>query len=302
MKNRTIREISENPKSIINSAIMAFKSYKKISVLVEGVSDKELLSSIFNNKIFFRECRGKKNVIKCYEFLKSINSKQIGIYFLIDTDFDSLLGRIKNDDLIIYAFYCNNEKKFYFNDIENFLIHGEGSLALEKLFFNLGPVIEYVDLLIVKDKLEKFSRILGSFRASDAKLKCYDYQHSILDGVNLFDFVNFTYTPEWDMDFKYEDLRDRLNLSSPRKNDIEELFSEAENFRKVCCKWELSHGHDLSKILKEFLINNTKGKLIKKETEDASDIELMLRISLEKEVFLQTNVGKKLSSLCNSIK
>lgn len=297
-KSRTLKQIAFSPSNIINTAIMNFKSKKRVSILVEGKKDQILLKSLFpKENINFPICDGKPNVLEALSYLNLKYKNVMGIYFIVDVDFDFILGKIIDDPKLIYSFFCNLKKEFYFTDLENFLIYDTNSNALNKLILNLEPNSEF-DLDIIKEKLEQFSRKLGSYRAADEKLKT---NKSILDGIDLFEFTSFSNGEDWEMKFNEKELRNRLEASSPRKLDIDELFTEAEKFNTDCNYGELSQGHDLSKLLKIFLENNTKGSLIKRNWENADDIESMLRMCVDSNTFLQTNVGNKITNILSEI-
>lgn len=293
-KKKTLKQIASSPSYNINNAIMQFRSKNLISIFVEGKKDQILFKTTFpNDNIAFPVCDGKGNVIDALNCLNKMNKDILGIYFIVDVDFDFILGKIIDDPKLIYSFFCNSKRELYFNDLENFLIYNRDSNSLNKIVLNLEPTYEF-DLNLIQDKLELFSRILGSYRAADEKL---NGEKSILDGIDLFEFISFPNKEDWQMNFNEDALRNRLETSSPRKLDIEDLFSEAKKLNESCKYGELSKGHDLSKLLKIFLENNTKGHLIKRNWKTADDIEAMLRMSMDTNSFLQTNVGKKIKNI-----
>lgn len=297
--SRTIKQIAFSPSNIVNSAIMLFKSKGYISILVEGKKDETLLKSIFSDKkVKFPICNGKPRVIESLEYLNRTHKNMQGVYFLVDVDFDFILNNIINDDKLIYSFFCKIEDKLYFNDIESFIVFNNEFNAINKLILNLGEKYDF-DSEEIKNKLELFSRKLGAYRAADEKLK---NDKSILDGVDLFEFASFSKTEGWDweMIFNENELKTRLENSSPRKLDIDELFNEAQLLYESCKYGELSQGHDLCRILKKFLIENTKGHLLKKHWETADDVEAMLRMCIDANSFLKTNVGKNIISILPS--
>lgn len=284
----------------INLAINLFKSKKIVSIIVEGSTDKDLLSGIFheyikNNSVRFVSINGKQKVLDAIDKFNKKKQASEGVFFLVDVDYDHLCNNLRVDSNLIYSFYCNFENKIFFNDMEIFLIN---TIALEKIIINLGA--DSVDFDLLRSNLEKFSREIGCLRAADNVLNLEN--KSILDGVDLFEFISFSYEKEWSMSFDCEKLKSRLLASSPRKLDVDDLFNKSTELLNMYnySSWILSRGHDVTRILEDFLINNTKKYVLKEDKHGriyATNVEVLLRMSAEKQDFLKTNVGIRISDI-----
>ncbi|WP_373747416.1 DUF4435 domain-containing protein [Neisseria dentiae] len=291
---KSLKAVADSPLNILNEARMLFRSHKKITLVVEGNADRDFLTPLFMERpIRFKASNGKLKSLDMLECLsKWPKDEKNGVYFLIDVDYDHLCNKIRKDPNLIYSFYCNESEKFFFNDIEVFLVN---SNALKKLLINLHPGDEFNFYNFI-EKLERFSRKIGIIRAANEKLA---NKETILDGVDLFDFVSFDNSnlSNWDMDFDSENLRKRLLLSSPRKNDIDDLFEKADELDRTEPPWRLSRGHDVTKILKNFLLHHTQKYLLKEDKSGkqyALDVEVLLRLAVDTNDFLKTNVGVKI--------
>lgn len=291
---KSLKSVADSPLNILNEARMIFRSHRKITLVVEGNSDRDLLTSLFmEHPIRFKVSNGKLRSLDMLEHLNRWPEKEKrGVYFLIDVDYDHLCNKILKNPNLIYSFYCTESEEFFFNDIEVFLINTN---ALKKLLINLHPSDKF-DFADFIGKLERFSRQVGIIRAANEKLA---NKKTILDGVDLFEFISFNNSnpSNWDMNFDLESLRKRLLLSSPRKNDIDDLFEKANELGRTEPPWRLSRGHDVTKILKNFLLNHTQKYLLKEDTNGkqyALDVEVLLRVAVDTNDFLKTNVGVKI--------
>ena len=302
--HKSLKDVAQSPTYIIDEAKLIFNSYKKITLVVEGETDKDLLVPFFIGKLIrFTESKGKDKSLNMLDLLNQKSEvEKRGIYFLIDVDYDYLCSRIKEDSNLIYSFYCTDTKTFFFNDIETFLVNSQ---ALTKLLVNLHPKdnVDINDCLrLLLPKLENFSREVGAIRAANEMLAD---RRTILDGVDLFEFISFNNSnlSNWNMSFDIENLRKRLSSCSPRKSDIDDLFEKAYELKQTEPKWRLSRGHDVTEILKDFFLHHTKKYLLKEDKSGkkyASDIEVLLRIAAEQEEFLKTNVGTKILKLLHN--
>ena len=303
--HKSLKDVAQSPTYIIDEAKLIFNSYKKITLVVEGETDRDLLVPFFIGKpIRFTESKGKDKSLNMLDLLNQKSEvEKRGIYFLIDVDYDYLCSRIKEDSNLIYSFYCTDTKTFFFNDIETFLVNSQ---ALTKLLVNLHPKdnVDINDCLrLLLPKLENFSREVGAIRAANEMLAD---KRTILDGVDLFEFISFNNSnlSNWNMSFDIENLRERLSSCSPRKSDIDDLFEKAYELKQTEPKWRLSRGHDVTEILKDFFLHHTKKYLLKEDRSGkkyASDIEVLLRIAAEEEEFLKTNVGTKILQLLHNV-
>ncbi len=285
-------------RSNVNLAINLFRSKKIITIFVEGEKDKCLLMSCFiEQKIRFVPMEGKKYVIDAMRIFKRQGQAVSGIFFLVDVDYDYLLNKLDEEEKnLMYSFYCTESKRFFFNDIEAFLVNTN---SLLKVIINLKlEGFEKLDYNELRQYLMCSAGKIGSIRAADEKLQVYPSDKSILDGLDLFEFISFDYKETWDMVLDEKELKNRLNNSSPRKLDIDELFSTAKKLFESHKDnlWKLARGHDVTLILKDFLIRNLNARILRNDS-DANHLEALLRMSIDKEDFLKTNVGKKLLSL-----
>ncbi|WGE65098.1 hypothetical protein NYR76_09525 [Actinobacillus equuli subsp. equuli] len=283
---KRVRRFSEQEiRAQLNSTLGLYRSHKKTTVFVEGITDKEFFVNFLDDGMLinFVPLQGKENIMDFLViYIKERKYKGCAI-FIVDVDYDYICSRLKRHEDLVYSFYCSEKDKMFFNDIESYLIIN----YFNKVYQLLRPKSEICDVI---KSIEIFSRRIGKFRAADEILNTQNT--SIIDGVNLFEFVSFS-DNDWNMVFNESEFRNRLEACSPRKLDIDELFSKANELDKSVDKWFLSRGHDIAKIVHEFFLRNTE----KYSSKEESDLEVIFRISSEKVDFWETNVGKKLLSI-----
>lgn len=291
MSNRSRIFSEKEIKSQLNNALGLYRSQKKITVFVEGKTDKEFFVNFINNEspIIFTPLHGKVNVINFLDLYLKEKKYDGCSLFIVDVDYDYLSSKLRRHKELIYSFYCTKENKIFYNDIESYLIIN----YFDKVYRFLEPTSEINDVI---NSIERYTRIIGKFRAADDILNCNDI--SIIDGVDLFEFIEFD-DHSWNIVFNELEFKQRLEESSPRKLDIDDLFDKANELDKSVDFWRLSRGHDISKIVHEFFIRHTKNYLLKEERNGriiSPNLEMIFRISSEKSDFWETNVGKTLRS------
>ena len=294
---------SQKPINIISSSLFFYNSKKIKTLIVEGLSDKKLLSQWDLNKELIRihSCDGKgKDLV--YETFNEFKEKQeeysrIGnfIFFMADIDYDLIVGRKLHDHPgFIYNAFCKNQNKFFFNDLEGYLIN---TPAFKKLL--VQNEIDDKEIDIILNKLESCSRFIGSYRSADIILKIKEKKtNSILNGLS----INSYFDPK-------EIIIDEKNFSGNLKNwsNYPELTDELEcianKLRKdITKKWALSRGHDITEMLAEYINFHKKKKL------SSSKIETMLKLACEREDFCNSPMGQQLerngvlSLICKSSK
>lgn len=292
---------SQKPINIISSSLFFYNSKKIKTLIVEGPSDKKLLSQWDLNKDSIRihscdvkekDLEKEKDLVKgkdlVYEIFNKFKEKQeeysrIGnfIFFMADIDYDLIIGKKLHDyHGFIYNAYCKSQNKFFFNDLEGYLIN---TPAFKKLLIQNEIDDEKIDIIL--NKLESCSRFIGSYRSADLILKYKEKKtNSILNGLS----INSYFDPK-------EIIIDEKNFSGNLKNWsnypelTEELECIANELRKsITTKWALSRGHDITEMLAEYINFHKKKRL------SSSQIETMLKLACEREDFCNSPMGRQL--------
>ena len=285
-----LRAIQCNPKNLLNTAKMLYKSKGEQTIVVEGKTDMYFLQQWRQpgSKIRFDGLDGKTLVEKVYHASKQPPySDQQFLYFFADVDFDEISGTpLIDDPRFIYNAYCANKSLVEYNDLEAFLVNNG---ALEKLLINHG--IDPSSAPEIKRKLETASRYFGSLRAADIVLgKKNKLSLSIL---NSFDIEPFFDAKQFVVNQK--SFEAQLPYWTNYKHYVDDLLEEAEKINAANSKpWALSRGHDVTEMLALHLVEvGSKGMRAEK-------VELMLRLACELATFKASPMGRKLTSECPS--
>lgn len=281
---RSIKDVAQSPTTIINTAISLNRSQKYATIIVEGENDARFLRQWITSdvKVRFAGFGGKKVVIDSYNEAKRQDSLNLNyLTFVADVDFDGIHGQIINDDRFIYNEFCYRNKTVIHNDLEGFLFTTK---ALEKYLANHD--IEAAEVENIRVKIEKATKIIGSYRLADIQLQSQKKKkNSILNGIEVSQFISFK-TLEIDVR--------KLQTQLPRWSNYPELVDDliqqaAENQRTTPQKWLLSRGHDITEILCGYL-NDLKGLHL-----NSSQIEQGLRLACERDWFVCSSMGNRIS-------
>jgi hypothetical protein len=283
-KTSTLHKYKADPKHAIGIAFNMFKSRKIKTAIVEGVCDKRFLLQWLkkDNGIRFDGFCGKNLVEEIFN--ESQKNPFIGHGFLLlvaDVDFDLISGKpLIKDKNFIYNSYCFDTNNLMHNDLETFLIN---TTALEKILANYD--IDPVDADSIRDRLEKSSRIIGSYRAADILLQKKEMLcSSILNGIELSGFFD----PN-NISIDIDKLKAALPAWSNYRHYVDDLIDLAEKTdRSSQSPWSLSRGHDLTEMLSlHFEAVGHKGFTRER-------LELQLRLACEFSTYSESPMAKQI--------
>lgn len=282
----SLRKYQKEPKYVLSQAIQLFKSSRKKTLVVEGESDYKFFHQWMDPSSDIRvvDVDGKENIESLYKlWVRDQKNKNNCLYLVADVDYDFIVyNKIKfNDDYFLYNFYCKSSNKPIYNDLESFLFN---TSALEKLLVNY--LIPKDQTSLVRDQIEKLTRVLGCYRAANEILSVGE-KKTIIDGLNLIEFCEISR-----FSFNVSDFKDRLKQYSPRKLDLDEFYDKVDELNSsIQPKWFFSRGHDITEILSLYLTEKI-GKNIHPKS-----IELNLRLAANIQTFKKSTVGEQLVNL-----
>lgn len=287
---RSMRTYRTDPSAIFNKICGISRGRNELKILaVEGDGDKRFLSQYFDEEdnLEFIPTYGKEILIQVYnKFRDKKFLNKDSYFFCVDLDYDIIhnkLELIQNNNFLCNV-YCLNSNKYFFNDLESFLVN---TSALKKLLSSFDQPHSKKDMNDLNGKLEQASRAVGKYRAADfIVMKEQGLRSSVLDGLvldNYFDVEIFCV------------LDKKLELEIPnwskQKLYVDELIEKASELNKTYLqKWELSRGHDITKLLALYLSKKTGKNITDKQIENS------LRIGCEKAEFEQTPMYKKIAN------
>jgi hypothetical protein len=281
----SLRKYQTDPRVLLNTALSMFKSRRIRTAIVEGTCDKRFLAQWVPSgaKIRFDGFDGKALVELAYKNSKSKPYCDLDfLYFFADVDFDVISEKQLHDHpSFVYNSFCFYDKQLHHNDLETFLINTN---AFEKVLTNFD--IDVNDAVALREKLEKASRITGSFRAADFLVqKAKDLRSSVLNGLEIRGFFN----PR-DFTFNEDEFIKALPRWSNYPLHVDDLVHMARRLnRESPTLWALTRGHDVTEMLALHLEN----KGIKGMT--GEKLETLLRLACEFSDFEKSPMGRQLS-------
>lgn len=275
-KRRGLKGYIENPVNACSLARQMFVSRKVRTIVVEGDNDRRFFEQ-WPSTCKFHVCNGKDLVVSVYKHYRKHYKNDAGfMWFVVDIDFNEILGELIEDDCFMYNSLCSD---FSYNDMEVFLVN---TPAFEKVLSNFD--IDMEEAGCIRAKLRDASAILGSFRVSDFLIRRDNcLSRSVLNGLEVRGYFNekrLLVDPE---------LIDRAIRGSSGYGGLysEDLINKARELRKIYSNsWSLSRGHDVTEMLRLFLE-------ARKKRLDIVSLEMMLRMACEKSYFEYSSVGKK---------
>lgn len=280
----SVRKYQQNVRVLLNTALQMFRSRQIKTVIVEGPCDKRFIGQWMSvgAKMRFDGFDGKSLVESVYRDSRAKPySDYEFLYFVVDVDFDLTSGRsLYEHPSFIYNAFCFDERRLHFNDLESFLIN---TRAFEKVLVNLDVDTSMADVL--RTKLERASRVIGSIRAADIVVqKSLGLRSSVLNGFEIRAFFEAS-----DITFDEEKLKRALPKWSNYPHHVDDLIAKAGQLdRESSTVWSLSRGHDLTEMLALYLEHHgVRGMTAEK-------IELMLRLACEFSDFKASPMGRRL--------
>lgn len=282
----SLRKFNIDPKYVVSNAVLFFRSSKKKTLVVEGISDHKFFLQWMDPKSDVRviDVDGKENVEEVYKlWLRDHKNKDDCLYLIADVDYEFIINnKLKFiDDCFLYNFYCKSSNKPLFNDLESFLVN---TSALEKLLVNY--MIPKDETSLIRDQIEQLTKIVGCYRAAN-ELLSVGKNKTIIDGLNLLEFCEFK-----SFRFNAVAFKERLKSYSPRKLDLDDFYDKADElFSSTHPKWFFSRGHDITEILSSYLSERNGMNIHPKA------VELNLRLAANIQTFKKSTVGEQLIKL-----
>lgn len=282
--------IEAKVRNALEQARFFFTRKGKKTIFIEGVKDYKMLSPLVNDDIRLEVLDGKPNVIyvggKYTSDKFAIQNKYVMI--MADIDYDVIIRKPLLNN-VEYNVFCKN-KGFFYNDLELFLINTN---ALKKLLINHNINFTNEELEIFKDSIERASRFFGKYRAADESLKLKIGGNSVLNGFSIDDYLIPSATT---IDVDCDAFLKQLPLWSNRKELTEDLLLEAERLdSEYGRKWELSNGHDVTKMITAYIEEKESVRRRRKITLKHEDVELVLRVACDSSDYRNSPMGEALS-------
>ncbi|WP_173046752.1 DUF4435 domain-containing protein [Nitrospira sp. KM1] len=213
---------------------------------VYEIATVEVPSSLLSDLGVDNNNRGRV-VALAHRIAHHLGSQNRQVTLVIDKDFDSLLGKSHNTDLLLVTDYSSMEM-YFFNQwhIQKFLtlVLQEGSLDVPILLSHITSILEYLFLLRFANYVRRLNLQWMSFE------RCCTYE-----------------TGGSEIHFDQEDFITRYlnkNSASANKNDILQTIEEYKSRLSSDARLN-AHGHDyyalmewISKQLKPRCFNNTQ--------------------------------------------
>ena len=160
-----------NPVRILNQVRMRHSQSRKLTLLVEGPSDRKfLLNWLREEQLRIEPLQGRQQVEAVWR-LACKQPVQPPLICLVDLDYDQLLGReLVEHERFIYVSARSLEEEAEANDLEGLLVRPD---ALRKLFYERLPekiLDEQEDLVAYlkqqREALRKAASQIGTYRAA----------------------------------------------------------------------------------------------------------------------------------------
>jgi len=300
---KRLKDYHNHIPSINERARMINSSKNKITIIVEGISDKRFFQQWLNNKNARIEyVEGKDYVYNVWEDSKKRKSNSI--FCIVDLDYDNYLSIEKiNSERFVYISFSKtaNDKKVECNDLETALFM---SNAFKKLCLNKFPEI-YIRKISnlsnhinsLRNNLVNAAAFLGSYRVINLKQSIHNQQvyFEPFEVEEIF-FKSQNNTIIFDQFKKYIESK----ICGPfQKEDLHYMAKQIYNGSNN--PWELARGHDMSEMLSKHLtyIHEKFNPSPKKRYISRYEIERDLRMSFEGSMVKNTLFGQEIDHYQN---
>ena len=286
----TLLASQRNPVRILNQVRMRHSQSRKLTLLVEGPSDRKFfLNWLREEQLRVEPLQGRQQVEAVWR-LACKQPIQPSLICLVDLDYDQLLGReLVKHERFIYVSARSLEEEAEANDLEGVLVRSD---ALRKLFYEKLPekiLDEQEDLVTYlkqqREALRKAASLIGAYRAA-AQFFYNEFHRGYWDRDALqIGAAEFLDPPT--LQIQEDKLREIVVASALHKPDHDWMVNRAQQlFAEYGSGWNLCRGHDLSKLLALHL--NALGW----ENLSQADVESLLRASFETAMVQQTQFGQ----------
>jgi len=302
---KKLRDYQNHIAGINERARMINSSNQKITIIVEGESDKIFFEQWLNDqnaRIHFVE--GKDYVYEVWE--NSLKRNFNSIICIVDIDYDKYLpvNKIFNDRFIYISLSKPNDKNsIECNDLESALIKSE---ALKKLCLNKFPSMfirknanlsNYINSL--RTNLVNSAALLGSYRLIN------QIQYNICGQVYFESFkVDEIFFDPRNNEIKLDQFKKYIESKICGDYQKEDLHGKAEKiYNESTNPWELARGHDMSEMLSIHLsyLNEKFSTRSKKRYISVYEVEQDLRMCFDGQMVKNTVFGKNIDQYQNKI-
>ena len=284
-----------NPVRILNQVRMRHSQSHKLTLLVEGPSDRKFfLNWLLEEQLRVEPLQGRQQVEAVWR-LACKQSSLPPLICLVDLDYDQLLGKpLVEHERFIYVSSYSGEEEAEANDLEGVLVRSE---ALRKLFYEKLPeriLDEQEDLTAYlaqrREALRYAAAQLGAYRAAaqffynEFHRGYWDRDALQLGAAEFLEPAMLTIDPAG--------LRETVAASALHNCDQDWMLSRAAQLLQEFGQgWSLCRGHDLSKLLSLHL--NALGR----QNLSQADVESLLRAGFEAAMVRETQFGQRFVEL-----
>lgn len=281
MSASSLYRYQNNERTVIDRAIQNYRSKRKHTVFVEGLSDKDFIKQWSESDFIFDGFCGKPLIEAIHSLLtrdrvRGQFKEHMTLIADIDYDISAGLGRCSG----VKYFVVDDGFNHIYNDLDVFLIN---TRALNKILVSLRIDIDNDHVNKLRDLLSQATKKFGKYRcAEQALLKSYN--GSILEGLDI--------TPFYDpitLEVNEELLRKSIPNWS-KSLSIDELIETADKLEaENPLAWSLTRGHDATEILASHIKSAFGKKFV-----DRTYIERQLKLGCELYEFNNTGLCKHL--------
>lgn len=284
---RSTREIGTDPKRIYEEAKMQFRSTKKITLVVEGLSDVRLFGKWVDPKLArVIEVSGKRRVLSVHAC--AAERGETFVAAIVDLDFDRLTGRVKLADLgdrIVYVDFAGKADMLS-HDMETVLVR---SKALDHLLLQEGLQNESDK---IRQGLQSCGAEIGSIRAAGEEIYARTGRSPFRGEIVI----------PWELVFDANTIR--IDSTQLLKSLVDPSLSLGDEVQRLAEKargaagndWELCCGHDLTEML-ALVIESRLRRLQRNRRISNIEIEKNLRLAFDRSMLASTAFGAWLERL-----
>lgn len=277
----TLKSLAKNPNYVADNALLIYKSHNKLTLVLEGKSDRRFWLKFLNSEYCRVDDAGEKDaVIETAEIIRGRHKGGSGPLYaqcFVDLDYDHLIGiaDVRDGTLIYIDLHFDHNCS---RDLEIVLIRSRSfySLLLQE---DLESETERI-----RDRLSSEGKKIGALRLLERQeAQKSNYPFGSMKDLPWSIFFNPT-----TLDVDIRALAFSLCKSSGTDYlERNRLIARAEEILESGMDaWQLCRGHDLTFMLSEHL--TAKGH----RNFSVSEVERSLRLGFDKESFVQTTFGR----------
>lgn len=284
MSGSSLYKYQNNERVVMDRAIQNYRSKRKHTIFVEGLSDKDFIKQWSESAFVFDGFCGKSLIESVHTLLnrdKVRGQFREHVTLIADIDYDISAGLGKCSG--VKYFVVDDGFNHIYNDLDVFLIN---TRALNKILVSLRIEIDNEQVDNLRELLAQATKVFGKYRCAEQVL-LKSYNGSILDGLDITPF----YDP---LTLKVDEGLLRKSIPNWSKSlSIDELLEAADKLEvENSLSWSLTRGHDATEILASHIKSAFGKKFV-----DRAYIERQLKIGCELHEFNNTELCKHLVAI-----